>query len=133
MKAAIWICISLLGFYLTSCATSLRKELSEIRAGMDKGQVVEKVGSPHRKRRWKGEDEWTYIYYVNNKQAATEIRFQNGVVTSVTETDPKNQGTTSPEDARSFDDYKRRIDERGEQKAKGFQDLDPETTPPAAE
>lgn len=50
---------SLIIFFL-GCASHQKQALSKIQVGMDKADVLEKIGSPTRKARIFGQDRWTY-------------------------------------------------------------------------
>jgi outer membrane protein assembly factor BamE len=68
----------LLGAFLTSCQTHMIEEFNKVRPGMDKGQVLEIIGSPQTSDRWKGKDRWQYVYYKENRKVVKEILFDNG-------------------------------------------------------
>ncbi len=65
--------VTFVGLSLMGCATPLVKKLEEIRVGMDKADVLEKVGNPKRVRRVGGRDEWVYV--VKTQEADEEYRF----------------------------------------------------------
>ena len=66
-----------------SCSTSSHVAFDKVKLGLEKTDVLELIGSPNRTRRWKGLDEWTYVYYQGNKPIEKEIRFEEGRVVAV--------------------------------------------------
>ncbi|AHI04703.1 putative lipoprotein [Bdellovibrio bacteriovorus W] len=72
--------MALLGasFLLISCQTSPLKSFSEIKPGMEKGDVLYLMGSPNRTERVKGKDRWTYIFYENRIRFEKEVVFARG-------------------------------------------------------
>jgi outer membrane protein assembly factor BamE (lipoprotein component of BamABCDE complex) len=69
---------TLVSLVLSACQTNMIDEFSKVRPGMDKGQVLELVGSPQATDRWRGKDRWQYIYFQNNQRIIKEVLFENG-------------------------------------------------------
>ena len=65
---------------LTGCQTNQLRQFGKLQNGMDKGQVVEVMGSPQDSYRWKGEDLWTYRFFEKEISYQKQVRFQDGKV-----------------------------------------------------
>jgi outer membrane protein assembly factor BamE len=72
--------LSVLLFGLTACQTNQVKEFSKVSAGMDKGQVLDILGSPQNSERWKGKDRWLYVMFDNSQRVVKEVQFEDGKV-----------------------------------------------------
>lgn len=70
-------------FLLLGCQSSLKNELADIKPGLYKEDVLDRVGSPHRRERWQGQDRWTYMYFENSEKNQKEILFSEGKATYV--------------------------------------------------
>lgn len=77
-----WILV-LSFLFLSACQTNQLKQYSEIREGMDKDDVLELMGPPQHKLRWKGMDRWTYRFYGNNTLHIKDVHFNQGTVVYV--------------------------------------------------
>lgn len=60
------------------CQTNEVKEFSRLHLGMDKGEVVDIMGSPRRSDRRFGEDRWTYVFSDQGQEHKKEVRFSDG-------------------------------------------------------
>lgn len=70
--------VVLLGLMTTACQTSMVKQFSDIKPGMEKDDVLELMGSPNRTQRFHGKDRWTYIFYDQRIRFEKEIQFFEG-------------------------------------------------------
>lgn len=62
----------------TACQTSMVKQFSEIKPGMEKDDVLGLMGSPTRTQRFHGKDRWTYVFYDQRIRFEKEIQFFEG-------------------------------------------------------
>jgi outer membrane protein assembly factor BamE (lipoprotein component of BamABCDE complex) len=79
MTKIIFISLSLLVF--TACSTPQHQAVKSIDVGMDKADVLEKMGNPTRKTRHHGQDRWTYEF--DGNADSTYIYFSGGKVTYI--------------------------------------------------
>lgn len=70
--------VILLGLMTTACQTSMVKQFSDIKPGMEKDDVLQLMGSPNRTQRFHGKDRWTYIFYDERIRFEKEIQFLEG-------------------------------------------------------
>lgn len=118
MKGLIFLLI----LWLVACATSLHKAIREIELGMDKSEVVERLGSPSRTNRNQGTDKWIYIYNADGHKRASEIHFRDS---KVIYRGPSKKGTMSQEieDSSNYKEYKESIEKKARQKSQDFESL----------
>jgi outer membrane protein assembly factor BamE len=64
--------------FLTACQTNMLKEYQSLHPGMEKDDVLEKMGSPQRSQRFHGKDRWTYVFYENKIRYEKEVQFFEG-------------------------------------------------------
>jgi outer membrane protein assembly factor BamE (lipoprotein component of BamABCDE complex) len=78
--------LALLFLSLCACASmvSLPKSLDNVRAGMDKDQVLGTAGNPKRTFRSNSQDHWIYVFFKNHEEFSREITFEDGKVVRVT-------------------------------------------------
>ena len=79
-KNLFYIIITLI---FVSCASHQTQSLRKIDVGMDKSDVLEKIGNPTRKARVLGQDRWTYEIDGDSGTDTTYIFFQEGRVTYI--------------------------------------------------
>ncbi|MBK9323032.1 MAG: outer membrane protein assembly factor BamE [Bdellovibrionaceae bacterium] len=89
--------------FLVACQTNMLKQYESITAGMEKDDVLSKMGSPQRTQRFHGKDRWTYVFYEDRIRYEKEVQFLNGNAvyvgdpwrpeTSATEVDAKNEAS----------------------------------------
>lgn len=72
---------SLLIIFLLGCTTSLKESLDKIESGMDKSEVIDRVGSPNRSYRKNEQDVWLYRVHDDDTSNLHEITFVDGRVT----------------------------------------------------
>lgn len=70
--------ILLLFFSTLGCQTNELKQYEKLKVGMDKGDVIDIMGSPRRSERWHGQDRWTYIFYQDREEYLKEVHFLGG-------------------------------------------------------
>jgi outer membrane protein assembly factor BamE len=80
MRRFIWGVLSLflLFFSALGCQTNELKQYEKLKVGMDKGDVIDVMGSPRRTERWHGQDRWTYVFYQDREQYLKEVHFMGG-------------------------------------------------------
>ena len=74
----------LMSLALTACSIAPAYKFPDVKHGMEKGEVLEKLGSPSRTDRQDSNDIWIYKFY-NEDHVPTEkvVIFQNGTVSYV--------------------------------------------------
>lgn len=77
------LCLSLL---TTACQTSMLKQFSEVKQGMEKDDVLDLMGSPVRTERFHGKDRWTYVFYDKRIRFEKEVHFYEGSAVYVGDT-----------------------------------------------
>jgi len=80
--------------FVAACSTPQHKALRSIDVGMDKADVLEKLGNPTRKTRHQGQDRWSYEYQNESGMQLTHIYFAGGKVTYVGDADAPKQKFT---------------------------------------
>ncbi len=60
------------------CQTNEIKAFSKVQPGMDKGDVIDIMGSPQHSERWHGRDRWTYVFYHEDSRFEKEVQFSGG-------------------------------------------------------
>ena len=78
----ILIFIFMFGF---GCASQPHNEFAKVQVGMEKRQVLYRMGNPKITRRYQGQDEWIYRFYQDDKPKTAEVIFQNGFVVDITQ------------------------------------------------
>lgn len=82
----VFFTVVVLSFLTTSCQTSMVKQFSEVKPGMEKAEVLDLMGSPQTTQRFHGKDRWTYIFYDDHIRFEKEVQFFNGSAIYVGET-----------------------------------------------
>lgn len=81
MWTRLWvICLTIL---LTGCST-FSQTMDRIKPGMDKDEVLSRLGNPKRTFRENGVDNWIYLYYQDDQEYRRDVVFANGKVIRVT-------------------------------------------------
>ena len=113
----LWALISI---GLCHCSTPTHKEAVEsLLLGIDKSEVVEKLGSPNRVERHEGVDRWMYTY--KHTEKVLEVHFKDAKV--IYRGPPKEDAVDqSLQDADNYKEYKRAIEKKHPKKG-NFQDL----------
>ncbi|RYZ77609.1 MAG: outer membrane protein assembly factor BamE, partial [Proteobacteria bacterium] len=68
---------------LSACQTNMLKEYDSLHAGMEKDDVLDKMGSPQRTQRARGKDRWTYVFYHDRIRYEKEVQFFEGTAVYV--------------------------------------------------
>ena len=107
----------ILALFTISCSTSMHKLIQEVQVGMDKSEVLEKLGPPYKSYRSQSIDRWIYKQKNLSKASLSspskishlEIHFKNSKVIYVGYPPPP---PLSPEaqDAETYDEYKKIIE-----------------------
>jgi hypothetical protein len=85
MRLAAFFVFLALCFTIFSCSHNPYEDFQTIHVGEDKGQLLEKVGSPVRSRFENGQDIWTYRFYVDDKMIYKEVVLQDDKVKSISD------------------------------------------------
>lgn len=72
------IALILSSLFMTACQTSMLKQFSEIKPGMEKDDVLSLMGSPNQTQRFHGKDRWSYVFYDNRIRFEKEVHFFEG-------------------------------------------------------
>lgn len=115
----LWI-LSLLATII-GCS-SIPQSLKQVRAGMDKGEVLQLVGNPKFTFRENSQDHWAYFYESNGQELRRDIVFENGKVIRVTKPTTKEQWQKSLEGADSMEEFESITRQHQKNKEK-FQDI----------
>ncbi len=83
MKTLQMLSLLLVGWVFLGCQTNQLKQYEQVKVGMDKGQVLELMGSPQKTSRLKGQDRWTYVFYEKGSEYQKEMLFDAGKSTYV--------------------------------------------------
>src|SRR4051812_43831188 len=71
---------------LSACQGTPIKHFEELKPGMEKTEVIEKMGSPWTTTRLHGKDRWIYVLYDDDTRYEKEVHFLNGKVVYVGDT-----------------------------------------------
>lgn len=66
------------GLIFLGCQTSMTKQFSKLKPGMEKDDVLDVMGSPSQTQRMHGKDRWTYVFYEDRIRFEKEIQFFDG-------------------------------------------------------
>ena len=91
---------------------------------MDKGDVLELMGSPLRTLRRSGKDHWIYRYPVNGNLEATKIIFEQGYVVEIKKHSLRPHKLHAAMDSVSLKEYEQAIKERQQRQESQFVELD---------
>lgn len=87
---------------LSACQTSMLRSFERVEKGMDKHQVLEKLGNPNATTRMHGKDRWLYRFYDNRVRFDREVHFNDGLVVYVGESwTPPAEKTAEAKDKRN--------------------------------
>jgi outer membrane protein assembly factor BamE len=112
-----------------SCQGSPLKDFSSLKVGMEKGEVLDAMGSPNRTQRFHGKDRWTYIFYENGVRYEKEVHLDAGKAVYVGDiwSPPaeKSAETADSENATAHNANLEAIENRSkENKSKSFSDYE---------
>ena len=103
---AIGASLALIGaLNLSGCGTVASKDLSNIKMGMTKAEVIDATGGPNRKFREEGKDHWVYQMSHDQKDWSQVISFANGKVVKIGKPFTKDQAAQELEDTNSLEEY----------------------------
>jgi hypothetical protein len=105
-----------------ACSTPLPVALDRLKVGIEKPELLDRVGSPSRTFRENGQDHWVYVYYRNDKQWLRDVVLEDGRVQRVGRpiaTDPRLKEL---QNADSLEDYEKKV--RAQQKKSKFKNVD---------
>lgn len=103
MWKRLWILGAAIGF--VGCS-SISQHLQQIRAGMDKSEVLNIAGSPKFTFRQNSQDHWAYFYHSGNQEWRRDVVFENGKVIRVTKpTSGKDKSQRELESSNSMEEF----------------------------
>lgn len=65
---------------LSACQSSMVRSFESLHPGMDKSQVLERVGNPDTTTRLHGQDRWIYKFYEDSIRFEKEVHFLDGIL-----------------------------------------------------
>lgn len=110
---------------LSACQTSMLRSFEKVHPGMDKHQVLEKLGSPNATTRFHGKDRWIYRFYDNDIRFDKEVHFLDGITVYVGDpwTPPAEQ-TAEAKDKRNAEIEEKVVVEEKERVQKNREEFD---------
>lgn len=78
MRSILKFIFFISALFLTACQTNMLKEYQSLHLGMEKDDVLSKMGSPQRTQRFHGKDRWTYVFYEDRIRYEKEVQFFEG-------------------------------------------------------
>lgn len=106
---------------IASC-TSIQQDLQQVRAGMEKGQVLQIVGNPKFTFRENSQDHWAYFYESGGQEWRRDIVFENGKVIRVTRPAAKDKWQKELEGSTTMEEFESIARER-QKKSSEFKDV----------
>jgi outer membrane protein assembly factor BamE (lipoprotein component of BamABCDE complex) len=107
---------------LLGCSSSsAHDDFAEIKAGMDKAQVLEVMGSPRQNTRRDGRDEWNYVFCEGGRRQSGHVVFEKGEVVEVSGPYPL-QLTEKLKEAASTTEYEQALQK--DRQLRGRKELD---------
>lgn len=98
--------IVLLVVFLTlGACSSIAQSFNQIRAGMDKGEVLQILDNPKFTFRENSQDHWAYFYHSNGQEWRRDVIFENGKVIRVTRPAAKEKWQKEIERSSSIEEY----------------------------
>jgi outer membrane protein assembly factor BamE (lipoprotein component of BamABCDE complex) len=92
-----FISLSLILIIFVGCSTPMHKRIEQVKAGMEKTEVLELLGSPKSAEFKFGKHEWHYVYYIDDIKYEKVIWIENKVVSKIE--DINKTKTTTPIDS----------------------------------
>lgn len=75
-----YLCVLIiLSLGLMGCQTNQLKAFEKLKVGMDKGDVLNIMGSPQHTQRWQGMDRWTYEFWQDEQLYKKEVHFSESI------------------------------------------------------
>ncbi|MBX3020309.1 MAG: outer membrane protein assembly factor BamE [Bdellovibrionales bacterium] len=108
---------------ITGCASIPQRDLENLRPGMDKDMVLNKVGNPKRTFRANGQDHWIYVYFENDIQMSRQLDFADGKLLKVGLPISKQSLERALENAESMEEFESKAREH-QRKNSNFKDVD---------
>ena len=123
----------MMGLLLASCSTPTHVAFERVQLGHEKADVLELIGSPQRTRRWKGKDEWTYVFYSGQQVVEKAVKFEDGKVVAVQNSKGQNSIEQQLQKAKTMQEYEAKVRSSRPSSDAGFQDLNGEEEETEAE
>lgn len=121
------ISMSTAALFLTSCQTHLLKEFETITPGMEKDDVLGKMGSPSTSMRLHNKDRWIYVFYDDKMKLEKEVHFFEGNVVYIGEKwEPPYEKQASVVDAKNKlqdEALRRQTEQDAETRRDSFEDF----------
>ncbi|WP_413559490.1 outer membrane protein assembly factor BamE [Bdellovibrio sp. HCB209] len=101
-----------LALLTTACQTSMVKQFESLKPGMEKDDVLDRMGSPNQTQRVSGKDRWYYNFYDNRIRFNKEVQFVDGMAVYIGEVvQPTEDQTAVAVDTRN-ESRNKQIDEQ---------------------
>ncbi len=109
-------------FAIVGC-TSVSQSLKQVRAGMDKGEVLLLLGNPKFTFRENSQDHWAYFYNSGNQELRRDVVFENSKVIRVTKPVTKEKWQKDIEGSNTIEEYET-IAREHQKKSSNFKPID---------
>lgn len=120
MRIKLWT-LALVTALAAGC-TTLQDSLKQVRAGMDKGEVLQILGNPKFTFRENSQDHWAYFYEQGGQEWRRDVVFENGRVIRVTKPLTKEKWQKELEGSNNIEEFEAIARERARKSSK-FQDI----------
>ncbi len=108
---------------LIGCASPHHVNISRLKLGMEKDQVLELVGNPNHTNYSKGLRTWVYVYYQNNNKLGKKLIFKKEHLIKISEHSFKPSLKDQLNESESFKDYENKVKKRRSKAKEGFKDV----------
>lgn len=127
------ITITAMALLLSGCQTHLLKEFQTITPGMEKDDVLGKMGSPSTSMRFHNKDRWIYVFYDDKIKLEKEVHFFEGNVVYIGEKwEPPYEKQASVVDAnnqRQDEALRRQTEQEAKVRRDSFEEFTRQTRP----
>ena len=103
--------------------SSISTNLKQVRAGMDKSEVLQIVGNPKFTFRENSQDHWAYFYSSGSQEWRRDVVFENGKVIRVTKPAGKEKWQKDIESSKTMEEYES-IAREHQKKSSKFRPID---------
>ena len=102
MRSILTLSLLAGALFLSACQTNMLKEYQSLHPGMEKDDVLDKMGNPQRTQRFHGKDRWTYVFYHDRIRYEKEVQFFEGNAVYVGEiSQPEKEMSAAVVDAKN--------------------------------
>jgi outer membrane protein assembly factor BamE (lipoprotein component of BamABCDE complex) len=109
---------------LVACVTPMHQEIAKVKVDMDKGDVLEIIGSPTISLRRHSQDRWIYKYPVEKNMQAMQITFEDGYVIAMAPYSMRPSRDHQNIDSSNIKEYEKSIDRSRNEEVGEFIDLE---------